>query len=163
MRKLIDNILRWTLIALMGLLIVDVLWQVTSRYVMSHPSSFTDELAAFLLIWVGLLGSAYLCSTQEHLAIDLLVQRINPKHRKAIEAMILLVTFLFAASILVVGGTWAVYTRYYLTVTSAALQINLGYVYLALPISGVLICYYTIDNAINLLNNHKIEEDGRWK
>lgn len=58
-RKKIDKGLEWTLVIFMSILVINVLWQVTSRYIMNSPSSFTDELAGYLLIWVGLLGAAY--------------------------------------------------------------------------------------------------------
>ena len=45
MRKQIDKGLELLLIGLMALLVVDVLWQVLSRYVLASPSSFTDEVA----------------------------------------------------------------------------------------------------------------------
>ena len=81
-REKIDKILEKFVVALMAILVVDVLWQVISRYVLSSPSSFTDELAGFLLIWVGLFGSAYVAGKNEHLAIDLLVQRSGPRTKK---------------------------------------------------------------------------------
>lgn len=59
MRKIIDKGLELSLIFLMAFLVVDVLWQVLSRYILVSPSSVTDELAGYLLIWVGLLGAAY--------------------------------------------------------------------------------------------------------
>ena len=54
MRKIIDKGLELSLIFLMAFLVVDVLWQVLSRYILVSPSSVTDELAGYLLIWVGL-------------------------------------------------------------------------------------------------------------
>ena len=70
MRKIIDKGLELSLIFLMAFLVVDVLWQVLSRYILVSPSSVTDELAGYLLIWVGLLGAAYVSGKNEHLAID---------------------------------------------------------------------------------------------
>ena len=140
MRKIIDKGLELSLIFLMAFLVVDVLWQVLSRYILVSPSSVTDELAGYLLIWVGLLGAAY--------AIDLLLQHIRPSRRKLLRLFIFLIVFLFAVFVLIVGGTWLVYTRFHLGVTSASLEINLGYVYLALPLGGLLTAYYAIDNAI---------------
>ena len=69
MRKIIDKGLELSLIFLMAFLVVDVLWQVLSRYILVSPSSVTDELAGYLLIWVGLLGAAYVSGKNEHLAI----------------------------------------------------------------------------------------------
>ena len=38
---------------LMALLVIDVIWQVTTRFILNNPSSFTDELARFLINMVG--------------------------------------------------------------------------------------------------------------
>lgn len=150
MRKIIDKGLELLLVFLMAFLVVDVLWQVLSRYILVSPSSVTDELAGYLLIWVGLLGAAYVAGKNEHLAIDLLLQRIRPSLCRPLRMFILGVIFLFAVFVLVIGGGWLVYTRFYLGVTSASLEINLGYVYLALPLSGLLTAYYALDNLITL-------------
>ncbi|MCD8042825.1 MAG: TRAP transporter small permease [Tannerellaceae bacterium] len=160
MRKLIDKTLANTLVVLMGILVIDVLWQVISRYIMSSPSMFTDELAGFLLIWVGLLGAAYVAGLNEHLAIDILLQRLSPSKKYKLQLFIFALIFIFAIAVLVVGGIWLVYTRFYLNVTSAALQVNLGYVYLVLPLSGVLTAYYTVDNAIKLTQSYKQSSDN---
>ena len=69
MRKIIDKGLELSLIFLMAFLVVDVLWQVLSRYILVSPSSVTDELAGYLLIWVGLLGAAYVSGKNEHRSI----------------------------------------------------------------------------------------------
>lgn len=146
MRKLVDKCLERLLMGLMALLVVDVLWQVLSRYVLASPSSFTDELAGFLLIWVGLLGAAYVTGQEGHLAIDLLVRKANASWQRRLRALSHLVIALFAVVVMIVGGSWLVYTRFYLGVTSASLQVNLGYVYLVLPLSGLLTAYYAIDS-----------------
>lgn len=153
MRKSIDKVLGILLIVLMSVLIIDVMWQVISRYVLAHPSSFTDEIAGYLLVWVGLLGAAYVAGEKEHLAIDLLLQRSKGRTRMVIEMIIYTITGLFVLFVLVIGGTNLVYTRFLLHVTSASLELNLGYVYLVLPISGILTLYYTIDNARKTLNS----------
>ncbi|MFV0269022.1 MAG: TRAP transporter small permease, partial [Draconibacterium sp.] len=88
MRQKIDKIIEIVLVALMSILVIDVLWQVFSRYVLSAPSSFTDELAGFLLIWVGLLGSAYVAGKNEHLAIDLLLQKMKGMKKRRLQIII---------------------------------------------------------------------------
>lgn len=152
MRKKIDKCLEAVLVFLMAFLVLDVLWQVLSRYVLVSPSSFTDELAGFLLVWVGLLGAAYVAGRNEHLAIDLLLNHLKEERKRCLlQLFIYAVTILFAVIVLIVGGSWLVYTRFYLDVTSASLQINLGYVYLVLPLSGVLTLYYAVDNMVLLV------------
>lgn len=140
----INRALEILLIFLTSILVLDVLWQVFSRYVLSAPSSFTDELAGYLLIWVSLLGAAYVAGKREHLAIDILIQRSGPARKRLLEIIIQCVILGFSVTVLVIGGSWLVYTRFYLDVKSAALQIPLGYVYIVLPLSGLLIVFYAI-------------------
>jgi TRAP-type C4-dicarboxylate transport system permease small subunit len=154
LREKIDKVIEWSLVAIMSILVIDVLWQVFSRYVLASPSSFTDELAGFLLIWVGLLGAAYVAGKNEHLAIDLMLQKMKGAKKRRLQIIINTIVGVFALFVMIIGGSWLVYTRFYLGVKSAALELPLGYVYLILPISGVLILYYTIDNSMN----EKIEE-----
>ncbi len=138
----LNKILEVTLVILVSVLVVDVLWQVFSRYLLSSPSSFTDELAGFLLIWVGVLGAAYVSGRKEHLAIDILIQKSPPARQKKLQYLIHSLVFLFALSVMVLGGIILMYTRFILQVKSAALQLPLGYVYIILPISGLIIMYY---------------------
>lgn len=145
-RKKLDRILENLLVFLLGILVVDVLWQVTSRYVLAAPSSFTDELAGFLLIWVGILGAAYVSGKHEHLAIDLLWQKSKPPRKRVLTIVIQSLIFAFALSVMVIGGSWLVYTRFVLDVRSAALELPLGYVYIIMPFSGLLIGYYAADD-----------------
>lgn len=142
-REKIDKILEYAVIIFLSVLVIDVLWQVISRYVFASPSSFTDELAGFLLIWVGMLGAAYVHGKQEHLAIDLLLQRSSPERQRVMIIIINLVILLFAILVLIVGGLWLSVTRFQLNVASSALRLPLGYVYLVLPISGLLMAYYS--------------------
>jgi len=153
LREKIDRIIEIFLVLIMTLLVIDVLWQVFSRYILNSPSSFTDELAGFLLIWVGLFGAAYVTGKNEHLAIDLLLNRISATGKIRLETAINLVIILFALFVLILGGTWLVYTRFMLEVKSAALQIPLGYVYIVLPISGFMSFYYSIDNLVIIHKN----------
>ncbi len=154
-RETIDKILEWTLVFLMSVLVLDVLWQVTSRYLLNAPSSFTDELAGYLLMWVGLLGAAYVTGKREHLAIDLLIQRSSPKQKFKLEIIIMVIIIVFATTVLIIGGSWLTYTRFYLSVSSAALGLPLGYVYLVLPISGLLIAYFNMDNMVKMIKANR--------
>jgi TRAP-type C4-dicarboxylate transport system permease small subunit len=146
----LNKILEVTLVVLVSVLVVDVLWQVFSRYLLSSPSSFTDELAGFLLIWVGVLGAAYVSGRKEHLAIDILIQKSPPARQKKLQYLIHSLVFLFALSVMVLGGLILMYTRFILQVKSAALQLPLGYVYIILPISGLIIMYYEAFHIVQL-------------
>ncbi|NLZ95570.1 MAG: TRAP transporter small permease, partial [Bacteroidales bacterium] len=105
MRKIVDKVLEQMLVFLMSILVLDVLWQVFSRYILSSPSSYTDELAGYLLIWVGMLGAAYVAGKNEHLAIDLLLQRSSDKRRFKLEMIISVIVIIFAVTVMIIGGS----------------------------------------------------------
>lgn len=138
----VDTALGWVLSGLMGLAVLNVLWQVFTRSVLSNPSIYTDELARYLLVWTGLLGAAYAAGKRMHLAIDLLPNRLTGRAHEALALVVELFVFSFAAVVMVFGGLRLVSLTLMLEQTSAALQVPLGYVYLALPISGLLMMFY---------------------
>ena len=144
--KTINQILEGLLALIFGLLVVDVLWQVFSRYVIGQSSSFTEEFARFSLIWLSILGAAYLNGQREHLSIDYFLEKLTPEKRKKRIIVIELLMLLFALVIMVIGGGNLVYITLHLGQSSSALQVPLGYVYAIVPISGLLIIFYSIYN-----------------
>lgn len=141
-KSAVDWALGWFLVILMGVAVVNVLWQVFTRFVLSDPSAFTDELARYLLVWVGLFGAAYASGKRAHLAIDLLRTRLTGRAVHWHGIFVGAVVGLFALGVMVVGGVRLVSLSFLLGQTSAALGLPLGVVYLALPASGALIVFY---------------------
>jgi len=154
-RKRVDKILEWSLIVLMGANVLNVLWQVFSRFIVRDPSSFTEELARYLLIWVGLLGASYASGHKMHLAIDVLVERLKGKRRALAELSIQSLIFLFALFVMVIGGLRLVIVTLTLNQISASLQIKLGFVYLVVPLSGALIMFYAFAAIIDTIGELK--------
>jgi len=149
LRKKIDKILGIVLIIIMSVMVANVLWQVFTRYIMTTPSSFTDELARYLMIWIGVLGAAFVSGKNMHVAIDVLPSKLNETNRKKLAKVvdIIIISFVFFA--MVIGGTRLVYLTYILKQHSPALQIPLALVYLVLPLSGLLIIYYKTSDLLN--------------
>jgi TRAP-type C4-dicarboxylate transport system permease small subunit len=139
----IDKALEIILVVLMSSSVLNVLWQVFTRFGLHHPSSWTEELARYLLIWIGLLGASYAAGKKMHLPIDILLLKLKGRARKAAELSIQISIFLFALMVMAIGGFRLVAMTLKLNQVSAALKIKLGYVYLALPLSGFLIMFYS--------------------
>lgn len=154
-RDNIDRILEYVLVSLMGISVLNVLWQVITRFLMKNPSSYTEEIARFLLIWIGLLGAAYGIGKNIHLAIDVLKQKLPEAKRRIMDILINSFVFLFALTVMIIGGIYLVLLTFDLHQISAALQLELGYVYLAVPLSGILMAFYSLLNIVALLKNGK--------
>ncbi|SDL08932.1 TRAP-type C4-dicarboxylate transport system, small permease component [Catalinimonas alkaloidigena] len=143
-RRHVDRVLGIVLVILMATMTINVLWQVASRYVVGRPSAFTDELARYLLIWVGTLGAAYAAGQRMHLAIDIVPQKASPAGKRRLSLIINSIVIVFALLVMVIGGINLVYITLYLDQHSPALGVPLGYVYAVLPLSGLLIIYYSV-------------------
>jgi TRAP-type C4-dicarboxylate transport system permease small subunit len=144
----LDRVLGVTLISLMSIMVVNVLWQVATRFILRDPSSYTEELARYLLVWVGLLGASYAVGKRVHLAIDLLPGKLQGWRREALGLFIEISIFGFALLVLVIGGYRLVSLTLSLGQRSAALGMPLGYFYLVLPLSGVLMMFFSGSNVI---------------
>lgn len=150
LRKRIDKILGRTLVVIMSIMVINVLWQVFTRYVTGNPSSFTDELARYLMIWIGILGAAFVAGKNMHVAIDILPSRASVRTQKKLKTIVTLIIILFVFFAFIVGGSRLVYISHILGQQSPALQIPLAVVYLIIPISGLLIIYYKVSDLLNL-------------
>ena len=144
MTRVIDRSLAAILVTLMIVMVVTVSWQVITRYLLNSPSSYTEELATYLLIWISLLGAAYALRVRAHLGIDVLVRRLRKDRQRTMRHAAYLVVIVFSLVTLVFGGSWLVYVTLDLNQLSAAFQVPIGYVYLVLPLSGLLMTYYSV-------------------
>jgi len=142
--KIIDKTLGWVMVVLMAVLVIDVVWQVTTRYVLGSASSYTEEIARYLLIWIGLLGSAFAYRKNLHLAFDYFSEKVTGRRKKWLGYFIHTLIALFSLMVLVVGGSYLVLLTWELNQVSAALQIKLAYIYSVLPLSGLLIILYAV-------------------
>ncbi|MEM6628195.1 MAG: TRAP transporter small permease [Bacteroidota bacterium] len=138
MNRFIESLL----VLIMGALTLVVLWQVIARYVMTNPSSWTEELARFMLVWVSILGAAYVSGKKEHIAIDIIQQRSSPSRRRRLQVLIDCIIIIFAFFVMVLGGINLVEIT--LHQISSALRIPVGYVYTVIPFSGILIIVYAL-------------------
>lgn len=144
LKEQIDKILYVVLVFLMSMMVLNVLWQVASRFLLNSPSSYTDEVARFLLIWVSILGATYVCGKKMHLAIDLLPMKLKGKKAIRLNMFIYSLVALFGFFVFVWGGSRLVYITLKLKQASPSLNIPLGYIYMILPVSGIILIFYCL-------------------
>lgn len=145
LRKCLDKVLEFICCTLLALMTILVTWQVVSRYVLNNPSTVTEELVLFSFVWMGLLGGAYLFGKNEHMAMTFLFDKLSEKNQIKVRIFFELVIMAFAVFILVFGG-WNM-SKLSMGQLSSSLQIPMGYIYLALPLSGITTMIY---NALNI-------------
>ena len=135
------------LAALFAAMTLDVAWQVATRFLLGRPSPWTEELARFLLVWLGLIGASYALGRRMHLAIELFERRA--RWRRWSRRSALAVTLAFALAVLGLGGAHLVALQLELGQRSAALAVPMGWIYAALPIAGGLMAFYALAELID--------------
>ncbi len=148
-KKVIDRVLTVACVVLFAVLVVDVAWQVFARQVLNQPSGWSEELAKYLFIWLGLFGSALVFGERGHIAVDFAVRKLPRKAQIAASALVQLAILTFTGLVLIWGGIRVVDLAWAQNLTG--LPVNVGPLYLALPISGVLIALYTVYHLVRIL------------
>jgi len=146
--KGLDSALNRLLQALLVLITVVVTWQVFSRYVLNDPSSFTEELARFLLIWLTLLGCVFAYRHNTHLGLDMVYVQSSPSQRKVMYYFIQVCVAVFAVCVMMIGGFSLMNMTEQLGQSSPVMGIDISFVYSVVPLSGFLILIYAIDAII---------------
>lgn len=141
-KKVLDRVLYWITVVLFALLVVVVVWQIFSRQVLHDPSTWTEEGARMTFVWLGLFASAFVFGERGHIAVEFVVRKLPVGGERVVSVLVQLVVLAFAVIVLVWGG-WRASQNAWLQNLSA-LPFTLGQMYLALPISGALIAFYSL-------------------
>ena len=158
-KRFLDRALGACLALLVGAAVLNVVWQVFSRFVLRSPSSFTDELARHLLVWTGLIGAAYAAGRRLHVAVDLLPPGLSRRAQTALGVIVEIAVLAFAGGVMIVGGLRLVALSFELGQHSAALGVPLGAVYLALPLSGAAIAAYAVAALVDLVRSGALRRE----
>jgi len=118
-----------------------LLAQVLFRYALNMPFSWSEELATFLFVWATLLAATYAVRTQEHLRLTFLQDSLPPPARTFLEAVCQ--ALIAGFGLFLVKEGWRL-SELVWTTTSAAINYPLGYLYVALPVSGGLVTWHAL-------------------
>ncbi|MBV1840555.1 TRAP transporter small permease [Photobacterium ganghwense] len=149
LRHWLDRTIEMFSCSLICVMVLIACWQVISRYVFNTPSTFSEEFLRFSLVWLSVIGLAYVAGKSEHISLTLFLDKCPQSLTTYWQIAIQVVFILFSAYILVIGG-WKVSSNAMLQI-SPVLQLSMGKVYYALPLSGVLTILYCLLNISDLI------------
>ena len=149
LRKILNSILNVLAGVSFLAMVALTCWQVLTRYVLQNPSSWSEELVSYLFAWMALLGASLVVGERGHMNIPILVDRMGPAARKALNIFAEVVACIFAAVILVYGGVQI--TTLAMGQMTSSLGVPIGIFYIVLPLCGVLNIIYTILNIIGIV------------
>ena len=148
LRKLLDKVLNVLAGVSFIAMVLLTCWQVFTRYVLSHPSSWSEELVGYLFAWMSLFGAALVTGERGHMNIPILVEKSKPAVQKVLGIFAEIIACIFAIVILVYGGVQI--TSLAMGQMTSSLGVPIGVFYVVMPVCGVLIALYTIINIIEL-------------
>lgn len=143
-RKIVDT----GVIIFISALSIMVITQVVFRYVLHTSLSWSEELSRYCQVWMVMLGSVILIRKKGHLAIDIISASMPPKAKYFTDIIIhvSIIVFFTIVTYYGVGLTQNAARQF-----SAGMQIQMCYVYAALPVGGALILLEEIPIFINHL------------
>lgn len=149
-KGVLDVVLKTICVSLFAILVLLVSWQVITRLILNNPSVWTEEAARYTFIWLSLIGISIATGEKADVAIDFLVRKLPLMGQRWVEVLAYLCTLSFALFVMVWGGylnsslAWAQ--------KNPVLPINAGALYLAVPVSGVLLSFYLVYHLIRTLS-----------
>lgn len=146
----IEKILYYFCAGLIFLMTVVITAQVVSRYALGRSLTWSEELGRYLFVWITFLGIALGIKLHSHVALDILIQKLNGKSRLLLEiinSMLIAVVGL----ILLMGGISLVNLGAIQKSPSMLLPMNI--VYSVIPMSGILILFFVSEQILILLHH----------
>ena len=146
----IMRVLGIVITCLFALMTVIGTYQIVTRYFFNRPSTVSEELLTYSFTWMSLLASAYVFGKRDHMRMGFLADKFTGPGRRYLEAAIDLLTFAFAGVVMVYGGISI--TKLTMIQTTASLRVPMGYIYVIVPVTGVLIMLFSLMNAADMLH-----------
>jgi TRAP-type C4-dicarboxylate transport system permease small subunit len=156
LKRLLENLVEATCMVLVVALAVVVFLQVFNRFVLKAPLAWSEDLAMLLFQWVAFLGAAVGVKRRRHFGIELVVRKLSEKSRRWIEILVPFIVGIVAVTMITEG-----YKLIQFNINRIYSSMDLSYIwaYLPIPLSGVLIIIFLIEQEVRRLKGQK-EERG---
>lgn len=123
-------------------MVLAVCWQVITRFVLKNPSTVTEEILRYLLVWTTMVGGAYAYGRRKHLSINMLAKKLPARAQKLLDIFVQAIVIAFCVVVMIIGDLRLVETTF--NQISSALHLPMPYVYASILVGGVLIIFYAI-------------------
>ncbi|WOO87081.1 TRAP transporter small permease [Mollicutes bacterium LVI A0039] len=153
----IDMLLEVVSVGIFSFMTLLVSWQVFTRYILNKPSTQSEILAKYLFVWLVFLGASYVFGKREHMNISYLKDKAPIGVQKKLDVCIEVLVLIFTLCVLVIGGLYL--TTSGMAQVDATLKIPMGYIYMVIPISGVITIFYNIYNILEIIKKHYTKEE----
>lgn len=141
----LDRVTGWVTVAMLSVIFLVLIVAVFFRYVLNSALSWSAEFTCYCMIWVVYLGASIALRRNEHVGLKFFVN-FMPKKMALLADILVKVFILSFIYCMVVFGYKYVQDNW--TAISTAMEIQLYWIYMAVPVSGALMGYYTVISII---------------
>lgn len=128
--------LEWFAIVCMVVLTVIVFTDVVMRYIFKQGFSWSQEIAALMMVWFSLVGMAIGVLEKIHISIELFTAKLSPKALSVLDSVNHLLIAAFGGLMVWFGVKIMMMTK---LSTMPATKLPSSVLYVILPLSGILI------------------------
>ena len=125
---------------------------VISRYVISLPLNFTEELNVYLFVWLAFLGSSWASQQGSHMAVTLIYDKFPKSSRKVLYIAIQSVNVIFFA-VLFYCGWLELADEIAIEAMTETLEVPMWWFTCSIPIGSALIIIRTIQKTVRDLKS----------
>ncbi|SFD87647.1 C4-dicarboxylate transporter, DctQ subunit [Lentibacillus persicus] len=105
--QMVSKFIEIVCVILMASIVVTISTSVISRFVVFNPLNFANPLSKYLLIWVAFLGAGLAFRYGEHIAVDMISDRVKQQTRKKLLIAINVLTSVFLIAMIYYGFIFA--------------------------------------------------------
>jgi TRAP-type C4-dicarboxylate transport system permease small subunit len=134
---------------LLAVVVLIVLIQVVGRYVLQMSLSWPEELARYVLVWLAFLGVAAAAAARSQIVVDTLLELVPARVRRVMQIVAAL-GGLVAVGLLVWTSQPLLFGPAGRS-TSPATGLPSFWIYLAIPVGGLLLGLFTLGELVGLL------------
>ena len=127
--------------------------QVVTRYGLSDPLIWSEELARYLFVWVSMIGAALAIREGGHFGLDLLIRRM-PAFRPILAPVVTTVMIVFLVIVLKTGIDE---TRLASMQFAMTFPMRMQWAYLALPLGAGLMLFHLVVHLIRSPTTHILD------
>jgi TRAP-type C4-dicarboxylate transport system permease small subunit len=139
----LNRVVELVVVVQFALVVITVSAAVFFRYVLNDSIVWAEELARYLFVWVSFLGGGLGVGTNIHVGIDSLVGLMPRRARLVTQIAMEVMIVAFTAVLIWVG---AQFTAFGMRSDALLLPIQMGYVYLAVPLGAFVMLMNVLVN-----------------
>lgn len=132
-----------------------MLYQVFLRYILDVSTTWQDEVSRYLVVWGALIGSAVAIRDNEHIRVDILYQYFSEAAKRIIDFFANLAMLIFFIFLIIFG--FILVKDKFISGQASYSGFKLWIIFIALPLSGVLMLLQTLANIFNIREENMVE------